>query len=233
MVLLSPTCSRRATTIGIGVKTEGATTKTSGLDAGMDSGNIHESLLRSHEAPLPEEKELQQTKSTYRKAVLTLVERVKLLEAALKRKSMKNVSTYKRTTRLASKGKDIGIGMDFFSTAKERLNSAKVEVNTEVNPGSAGVNTGNTLVSTPSVIQTVNVIVLSPLDAFLAKRIQEEQELSEQQQKRKAKVQEAAQFYTEEDWDTIRAKLEANAELTKSLQGENVSSEYLQRGWWT
>ncbi|GKF65300.1 hypothetical protein Tco_0191817, partial [Tanacetum coccineum] len=31
--------------------------------------------------------------------------------------------------------------------------------------------------------------------------------------------------YTEEDWDTIRAKLEANAKLTKSLQRENVSSD--------
>ncbi|GKE57175.1 hypothetical protein Tco_1496360 [Tanacetum coccineum] len=64
----------------------------------------------------------------------------------------KNVSTYKRRARSASKGKDIGIGMDFFSAAKERLNSAEVKVNTEVNPGSAGVNTGNTPVSTPSVI---------------------------------------------------------------------------------
>ncbi|GJR53250.1 hypothetical protein Tco_1403771 [Tanacetum coccineum] len=371
-----------ATTTGVGVETEGATTTPSGLDAGMDSGNIHESPLRSHEAPFPKgntsgsaedslnlkelmdivpklvlridhlEKELHQTKSTYGKAVLTLVERVKLLEAALKRKSRKvilsesedeeqedqgrkiqdidddplvslvrnsmeekeadfvtpkkvsasgeaqeedispttleatktlskvasqNVSTYKRRARSASKGEDIGIGMDFFSAAKERLNSAEVEVNTEVNPGSAGVNTSNTPVSMPSVIQTVNVIVPSlvksqregkapmtledvqatqktkeqirqeeaslaeamrlqalqdeenarqvHLDALLAKRIQEEQELSEQQQKRKVEVQEAAQFYTEEDWDTIRAKLESNAELTKSLQGENVSSD--------
>ncbi|GJV88041.1 hypothetical protein Tco_1531979 [Tanacetum coccineum] len=110
----------KATTTGVGVETEGATTITTGLDAGLDSGNIHESPLRSHEAPLPEgntsgsakdslnlkelmdivpmlvlridnlEKELQQTKSTYGKVVLTLVERVKLLlEAALKRKSMK------------------------------------------------------------------------------------------------------------------------------------------------
>ncbi|GKA86967.1 hypothetical protein Tco_0808678 [Tanacetum coccineum] len=110
--------------------------------------------------------------------------------------------------------------MDFFSAAKERLNYAEVEVNTEVNPGSVGVNTGNTPVSTPSVIQNVNVIVPSPvksqrggkapmtseddeedaiqvhLDALLAKKIQEEQELSKQQQKRKAEVQEAAQFYT-------------------------------------
>ncbi|GKF14754.1 hypothetical protein Tco_0056216, partial [Tanacetum coccineum] len=247
-----------ATTTGVGVETEGANTTTSGLDVGMDSGNIHESPPRSHEAPLPEgntsesaedslnlkelmdiipklvlridnlEKELQQTKSTYGKAVMTLVERVKLLEAALKRKSMKvilsesedeetedqgrkiqdidddplvslvrnsmkeketdfvtpkkvsasreaqeedispttleaaktlskvasqNVSTYKRRARSAS--------MDFFCASKERLNSAKVKVNTEVNPGSAGVNTGNTPVSTPSVIKTVNAIVPS------------------------------------------------------------------------
>ncbi|GJY55737.1 hypothetical protein Tco_0454852 [Tanacetum coccineum] len=94
---------------------------------------------------------------------------------------------------------------------------------------SARVNTGNTPVSTPSVIQTVNVIVPSPVksqregkapmtsedvqatqktkeqirqeEAGLAEaiRIQEEQELSEQQQKRKVEVQEASQFYTEED----------------------------------
>ncbi|GJT32249.1 hypothetical protein Tco_0922668 [Tanacetum coccineum] len=50
------------------------------------------------------------------------------------------------------------------------------------------------------------------LDKMLAKRVQEEQELSKQQLKRKAKVQKAAQFYTEEDWDIIRAKLEANTE---------------------
>ncbi|GJS55511.1 hypothetical protein Tco_0628873 [Tanacetum coccineum] len=237
--------------LGVGVETKGATTTTSGLDAGMDSGNIHEFPLRSYEAPLPKgntsgsaedslnlkelmdivpklalridnlEKELQQTKSTYGKAVLTLVERVKFLEAALKRKLMKvilsesedeetkdeetedqgrkiqdidddplvslvrnymkekedfitpkkvasqNVSTYKRRARSASKGKDIGIGMDFFSAAKERLNSAEVEVDTEVNPGSGGVNTGNTPVSTPSVIQTVNVIVPSLVNSSI------------------------------------------------------------------
>ncbi|GJR98450.1 hypothetical protein Tco_0270624 [Tanacetum coccineum] len=53
----------------------------------------------------------------------------------------------------------------------------------------------------------------------------EEEELSEQQKKRKAEVQEAAQNYIEEDWNTIRAKLKANAELTKSLQGESMTGE--------
>ncbi|GJW79723.1 hypothetical protein Tco_0143698 [Tanacetum coccineum] len=60
---------------------------------------------------------------------------------------------------------------------------------------------------------------------MVAKRVQEEQELSEQQLKRKAEVQEAAQFYTKEDWDTIREKLEANTEVVKSLQGESISND--------
>ncbi|GJW62227.1 hypothetical protein Tco_0111562, partial [Tanacetum coccineum] len=60
-------------------------------------------------------------------------------------------------------------------------------------------------------------------DELVAKRLQEELELFEAQKKRMAQVQEATQFYTEEDWDTIRAKLEANAYLVKEIAGEDVS----------
>ncbi|GKB17184.1 hypothetical protein Tco_0851107 [Tanacetum coccineum] len=63
------------------------------------------------------------------------------------------------------------------------------------------------------------------LDALLAKRLAEEEELAEQQKKRKAQVQFEAQFYTEEDWDSIRAKLEANAELTKDVLGKDLSEQ--------
>ncbi|GKA05176.1 hypothetical protein Tco_0684296 [Tanacetum coccineum] len=48
------------------------------------------------------------------------------------------------------------------------------------------------------------------LDALLAKRMEEE-DLTEQQKQRQAQVQFEAQHYTEEDWDAIRAKIEANA----------------------
>ncbi|GKE33988.1 hypothetical protein Tco_1453310, partial [Tanacetum coccineum] len=126
-----------ATTTGVGVETEGATTKPSGLDAGMDSGNIHESPLRSHKASfhkgntsrsaedslnlkelmdiIPKlvlridnlEKELQQTKSTYGKAILTLVERVKLLEAALKRKSRKVILSESEDEETEDQGRKI------------------------------------------------------------------------------------------------------------------------------
>ncbi|GJW05339.1 hypothetical protein Tco_1564195 [Tanacetum coccineum] len=61
------------------------------------------------------------------------------------------------------------------------------------------------------------------LDSLLAQRIVEEEELNEQQKKRKAQVQFEAQHYTDEDWDLIRAKIEANAELSKN-RGHGVIS---------
>ncbi|GKD59961.1 hypothetical protein Tco_1297470 [Tanacetum coccineum] len=63
------------------------------------------------------------------------------------------------------------------------------------------------------------------LDALLAKRLAEEEELTEQQKQRKAQVQFEAQHYTEKDWEVIRAKLEANAELTMSVLGKDLPEE--------
>ncbi|GJT41761.1 hypothetical protein Tco_0941626 [Tanacetum coccineum] len=63
------------------------------------------------------------------------------------------------------------------------------------------------------------------LDSLLAQRIAEEEELTEQQMKRKAQVQFEAQHYTSEDWDLIRAKLEANAELSKNILGSEIQGE--------
>ncbi|GJS84951.1 hypothetical protein Tco_0751492 [Tanacetum coccineum] len=63
------------------------------------------------------------------------------------------------------------------------------------------------------------------LDRLLAQRMQEEQEMTEQQKKRQAEVLESAKYYTEEDWDIIRANVESNAELFKILLGENEPGE--------
>ncbi|GJY90372.1 hypothetical protein Tco_0505568 [Tanacetum coccineum] len=60
---------------------------------------------------------------------------------------------------------------------------------------------------------------------MVAQRMAEEEALSEQQKKRKAQVQFEAQFYTEEDWDAIRAKLEANAELSKDVLGKDLPEQ--------
>ncbi|GKA26155.1 ribonuclease H-like domain-containing protein [Tanacetum coccineum] len=69
--------------------------------------------------------------------------------------------------------------------------------------------------------------LISSIDSLeLAQRLAKKEELlTEQQKKRKAQVQFEAQFYTNEDWDLIRAKLEANAELSKSMLGSELQGE--------
>ncbi|GJZ53421.1 hypothetical protein Tco_0608306 [Tanacetum coccineum] len=62
------------------------------------------------------------------------------------------------------------------------------------------------------------------LDSLLAQRIANEEELNEQQKKRRAQVQFEAQHYIDEDWDLIRAKIKANAELSKSMLGSDLTS---------
>ncbi|GKF81583.1 hypothetical protein Tco_0240185, partial [Tanacetum coccineum] len=63
------------------------------------------------------------------------------------------------------------------------------------------------------------------LDSLLAQRLAEEEELNEQQKQRRAQVQFEAQHYTNKDWDLIRAKIEANAELSKSVLGSSLQGE--------
>ncbi|GKB45340.1 putative ribonuclease H-like domain-containing protein, partial [Tanacetum coccineum] len=252
------------------------------------------------------EKELKETKQTFGHAVIKLVERVKSLEVALKRKSRKvilseseasmnesaadfitpskvsasgeaqekdispttmeaartlsqvaseGVSTYKRRRRSSDTGSDVNTDLDFFSTAKERIKT------TELNTGSSPVKSGGAEISTDKgqregkaqmteediqatekkrlqleqeragleeaarlqAQMDAEVAKQIHMDKMVAKRMQEEEELSEQQKKRRDEVQEAAKYYSEEDWNTIRAKLEASAALTKILQGKNVS----------
>ncbi|GKE71438.1 hypothetical protein Tco_1529510 [Tanacetum coccineum] len=252
------------TTTSVEVDAEGAATTTASLEAGLDSGNIHKSPLRSHDAPLPEvnisgsaedcvklkelmelvpklvlridslEKEWTKTTQIFGNEVLTLKNRVKTLEVALKRKSKKvviseskgeeaeNSSKHGRKsqddrsedfitpsnsgeaqeqdisptlldaantlTQVTSGGvstykkrrRSVETGIDYLSATKERTKSE--EVNTEV----------------AEQIYT---------DEMIAKRMEEEKEMSDQQKQRMAQIQFEAQYYTEEDWDVIRAKL--------------------------
>ncbi|GJR40941.1 hypothetical protein Tco_1216625 [Tanacetum coccineum] len=146
--------------------------------------------------------------------------KVKTLEVALKRKS-------KKVVLLDSEG-------------EEAENSSKQgrKTNTLTHVAS-GVNTG----STPDKAQRKgkakmvkeNVRLQAHSDAevaeqiytdeMIAKRMEEESEMTDQQKQRMAQVQFEAQYYTEEDWDIIRAKLEANAELVKNMHGEDLSKE--------
>ncbi|GKA04323.1 hypothetical protein Tco_0677104 [Tanacetum coccineum] len=62
-------------------------------------------------------------------------------------------------------------------------------------------------------------------NALAAKRLNDEFEMSEQQRKRAAEVQQQAQYYTKEDWDLIRARMEASTELRKSVFGTDIDAE--------
>ncbi|GKA80749.1 hypothetical protein Tco_0787441 [Tanacetum coccineum] len=146
------------------------------------------------------EKELKVTKQTLGNVVLKLVKKVKSLEKALKRKSKKvYASMHQRGEEPEVHGEDNRILM-MINTGSTSL--LLVE-------GEGKLKYGEGLYRRCKQIH---------LDKMLAKRVQEEQELSEQQLKRKVEVQKAAQFYTEEDWDTIRAKLEANTSFGAILK---------------
>ncbi|GKC68089.1 putative ribonuclease H-like domain-containing protein [Tanacetum coccineum] len=149
--------------------------------------------------------------------------------ASQKIKSVDKGKRYKR--RKVSKGKDISIGFDDeanVNSGNEDFNSGFEDFNygfEEINTGSIGVSTGSGPVSTPSTKVSIPSPIRIQIDTLLAKRIAEEEELTEQQKQRKAQVQFEAQNYTEKDWDVIRAKLEANAKFTKSVIGKDLPEE--------
>ncbi|GJV11845.1 hypothetical protein Tco_1353386 [Tanacetum coccineum] len=150
-------------------------------------------------------------------------------------KSVDKCKRYKR--RKESKGKDINSVFEEVNTGFEKVNTGGLGVSTGSRPVSSarGQREGKAPMiveetqapkrtkeqiqqEEASLAEAIRLQTLEEeetakqvhLDALLAKRMEEE-ELTEQQKQRKAQVQFEAQHYTEEDWDAIRAKLEANA----------------------
>ncbi|GKD96112.1 hypothetical protein Tco_1380009 [Tanacetum coccineum] len=279
----------KATTTGVRVGTKGATTTTSGLDAGLYSGNIHESPLKSHDTPLHDvntsgsvedslklkelsllvpklelkigslEKELKETKQTFGNVILTFVDRVKSLEVALKRKSKKVILSESKDEETENQGRKIhdidddplvSLVRDFVTPTKIKVSALGEAQEEDISPTT--MEAAKTLLKVASqkarstdkgkrykrrkmskgkdIITGLDAEVKVYLDDMVAKRVQEEEELTDQQAQRMAQVHETAQYYTEEDWDNIRAKLEANAKLVKDVLGKDMSSEdYVKR----
>ncbi|GKB58109.1 hypothetical protein Tco_0914295, partial [Tanacetum coccineum] len=139
--------------------------------------------------------------------------------ASQRSKSVDKGKRYKR--RKESKGKDVDTGFEDISSGFEEVNTetqAPKRTKEQIQQEEASLAEAIRL-QTLKEEETAKQV---HLDALLAKRLAEEEELTEQQKKRKAQVQFEAQFYNEEDWDAIRAKLKANAELTK---GKDLSEQ--------
>ncbi|GKC41452.1 hypothetical protein Tco_1059174, partial [Tanacetum coccineum] len=120
-----------------------------------------------------------------------------------------NVHTYTRRRRAVSTGSgEISTASRLFSTAKESVSTAGASMP----------------VSTTGMVQEVNISIPSPvqeqerLGHEVVVRLQEE--LDEEERQRMARVHEAAQSFTEEEWENIRARVEADEELSKRLQAE-------------
>ncbi|GKA99156.1 hypothetical protein Tco_0827093, partial [Tanacetum coccineum] len=118
------------------------------------------------------------------------------------------------------------------SATKVLADAAKTNVHTytrrAVSTGSGGISTTGALmpVSTAGMVQEVNISIPSPvvvkdkerLGHEVAVRLQEE--LDEEERQRMARVHEAAQSFTEEEWENIRERVKADEELSKRLQAE-------------
>ncbi|GKD51506.1 hypothetical protein Tco_1280482 [Tanacetum coccineum] len=173
--------------------------------------------------------------------------------ASLKSKSIDKGRRYKR--RKETKGKKVVSSLVF----QEEVDTGAEEVNTAegVNAGSIKLSTVSEQVSTGSEqVSTVSAKKSTPSPdkgqrAGKAPMISEEtpkksweQILQEAASLVKAirlatlqKEEFEAQHYTDEDWDLIRAKIEANAELSKSmlgsdLQGEDFAKKMVDLGTW-
>ncbi|GJU12881.1 hypothetical protein Tco_1135277, partial [Tanacetum coccineum] len=136
--------------------------------------------------------------------------------ASLKPRSIEKGRRYKR--RKEAKGKKVVSSLDF----QEGVDTGAEQVNTaiEINTGIIKLSTGNEQVSTVGVQKSTSSKYKGQREGKA--QIAEEEELNKQQKKRKAQVQFEAQHYTNEDWDLIRAKIEANAELSKRMLGSEL-----------
>ncbi|GJZ25919.1 hypothetical protein Tco_0570172 [Tanacetum coccineum] len=201
------------------------------------------------------EKDLKQTKQTMENAIVKLKQLITLAEVLSQNQDQigRNVKT---GVRRRLDAEDVSTGFEDVSTGFTDIKSASEKVSSGGEHVSASQREGKAVLEeTPQTKRTKKQIreeqaslaeiariqaeeeaenarreELKRQDELAAKRLQEELELSEAQKKRMAQVQEAAQFYTKEDWDTIRAKLEANADLVKEIAGEDVSeADYAQR----
>ncbi|GJS95152.1 hypothetical protein Tco_0802120 [Tanacetum coccineum] len=116
----------------------------------------------------------------------------------------KNVHAYTRRRRAVSTGSGgISTASRLFSTAEESVST-----------------TGASMpVSTASMIQEVNINIPS-LVVVKDKAVRLQEELDEEERQRMARVHEAAQSFTEEEWENIRARVETDEELAQRLQAE-------------
>nr|GEV82533.1 hypothetical protein [Tanacetum cinerariifolium] len=112
------------------------------------------------------------------------------------------VQSYTRRRRAVSTSSGgISTASRLFSTTKESVST-----------------TGASMpVSTTGMVQRVNISIPSPVV------VKDKDELDEEESQRMARLHEATQSFTKEEWENIRARVEADEELAQRLQAEEMN----------
>ncbi|GKD47335.1 hypothetical protein Tco_1271980 [Tanacetum coccineum] len=127
-----------------------------------------------------------------------------------------------------STGEGINTGFTEVNTAFEKINSGDESI---IPSPKKGQREGKEVLEEKSQSKRTKKQIreeqasLAEIDALIAKRVEDELELFETQKNRMAQVQEAAKYYTKEDWDSVRAKLEANRDLSSKVLSIDFSSD--------
>ncbi|GJR75271.1 putative ribonuclease H-like domain-containing protein [Tanacetum coccineum] len=165
-----------------------------------------------------------------------LVKKVKKLEGILKRKNMVfSDSEEEEPEDQGRKSQDdplVSLAEEYkrMKETKGKKVVTSLDFQEEVNIGAEGVNTAEGKRSIPSPDKgqregKASMIIEEAPKKTKEQILQEEASLAEAIRLILWWKERRAQHYTDEDWDLIRAKIEANAELSKSVLGSDLQGE--------
>nr|GEW56622.1 uncharacterized mitochondrial protein AtMg00810-like [Tanacetum cinerariifolium] len=168
---------------------------------------------------------LKDHKKLFKDVVGKLVKKVKAIEVKLK--------TMKRKMVVSDSNQEEGGKQDVDLDALLALANAAVTVDSNISPGGASNNPAASTSVPADVLTSVAPAGVSnkgktPMDA---KRLHDEEQAqvdrqrAELQRRRQQEVFASAMYYTEADWINIMAQVEANASLSKTLLGDDVSED--------
>ncbi|GJV11679.1 hypothetical protein Tco_1353220 [Tanacetum coccineum] len=133
-----------------------------------------------------------------------------VLSAAKVLADASRVHTYSRRRRAVSTGSDgVSTAKRIISTAEETVSTAGVSIL---------VSTAATKDKGKAIMTESEPELSTTKDAKIAQMLQEEIDAAERQ--RIAQVHQAAHGFTEDEWENIRGRVEADEELTQKLQAE-------------
>nr|GEU32119.1 hypothetical protein [Tanacetum cinerariifolium] len=162
------------------------------------------------------ETELKLTKQTYGAAFTKLIKKVKKLE-----KTVKTSQTRRRVKIVISDDDMVSEDSSKQGRIVEDIDhdaGVIIITRTKISTGRDGVSTTSRIISTAEETVSTAGVSMPVSTAEIAQKLQEEIKAAERQ--RMAQVHQAAQTFTEDEWENIRERVEANEEITRKLQAE-------------